>query len=293
VKEPIVYQNGRFLRASRAVVGVADRGFLYGDALFETVRVYRGRPFAVAEHFARLRRGAKTIRLRVPWTRSEWETTIVELVRRNRLANADVAVRLTLTRGVGGDGLILPRRQQPTVVMTVRTLPRGLVRLQRRGVRVVLLPFHPGSGGLLAGIKSVDYLTAALGKTIARERGAFEGVYRTAGGELLEGTTSNLFLVAGSHLLTPPLGRGVLAGVTRGIVIDLAAEAGLRVRERRLRESDLRHADEAFLTASTIEVLPIRAVEGRRFGPPGPRTRTLQDLYRQVVAAGRTSQKIS
>ncbi len=282
--EPTVYVNGRFVAAARASVSVADRGFLYGDALFETVRVYRGKPFAVAAHFDRLRRGASTIRLHVPPARAAWEAAIVELVRRNRLAGSDVAVRLTLTRGVGGDGLVLPRRQRPTLVMTVRRLPRGLAKLQLQGVGVVLLPFHPGSGGLLAGVKAVDYLTAALGKTIARERGAFEGIYRTGSGELLEGTTSNLFVVRRDRLLTPPLGRGVLPGVTRGIVMRLAEKAGLRALERPLRERDLCAADEAFLTATTIEILPIRAVEGRPLRAPGPRTRLLQSFYRQMVS---------
>lgn len=274
----IVYLNGRFLPEARARVSALDRGLLFGDGLFETMRSYRGRPFALAAHLDRLRRAALHIHLSVRGNDAWWESRMVGLLRRNRLD--DAAVRLTITRGDAGDGLLPPRRAKPTVLMTTRRLDPRIPALQRRGVRVVVLPFHPGLGGFLAGRKTIDYLTALVGKTIARRRGAFEGIYSTPEGELLEGTTSNLFLVKGRRLVTPPLRRGVLPGITRGIVLRLARRAGLETAERPVTRRDLGSADEAFLTATTIEILPIQAVDQRRIGVADrPVTRRLQELF--------------
>jgi branched-chain amino acid aminotransferase len=184
-------------------------------------------------------------------------------LQRNRLGSRDAVVRITVTRGAGGDGLVPPRRIRPTVLVIARSLPRAVSKWQHAGVPVVLLPFHPGLGGLLGGIKTTDYLTALVGKSLAREHGAFEGIYQTPSGEVLEGTTSNVFLVSGRRVETPPVSRGILPGITRERVLSLARRNGFTVRERTIRASELRRAEAAFLTASTIEVMPIRSVDGR------------------------------
>ncbi|MGH7818245.1 MAG: aminotransferase class IV, partial [Candidatus Binatia bacterium] len=152
-------------------------------------------------------------------------------------------------------------------------------RLQRSGVRVVLLPFHPGLGGLLAGHKTLDYLTAMVGKRIAARRRAFEGIYTAPTGEIFEGTTANLFLVDGRSLLTPPLRSGVLPGITRELVMRRARGLGVTVREERLFPRHVQRAGEAFLTASTIGVMPIRQIGHRHLrGGVGLLTRKLQRL---------------
>jgi branched-chain amino acid aminotransferase len=276
----VVFLGGRFVDARRARVSALDRGFLYGDGLFETVRVYHGRAFALAEHLDRLRRTARRVGFAIPGARSRWDEKIRALVRRNRLADADVAVRITVTRGVGGEGLLPPKRPRPTILLTVRRLDPKLARLRKRGVLVTILPFHPGVDGFLAGEKTVDYLTAIVGKRLARSRRAFEGIYSTPDGAILEGTTSNVFAVVEGTLVTPPIGGGVLPGVTRGIIGRSAADAGIPFAERPLHRAEFMGASEAFLTATTIEVMPIRAIDGRVIaGTPGPRTTRLQHAF--------------
>jgi len=282
VRRDIVFLNGKFVPAADARVSAFDRGLLYGDGLFETIRTYSGHPFALEGHLARLRRAARHVRLPLPQSDAWWRARIVELIERNRLAKRDAAVRLTVTRGVGGDGLIPPVRPRPTVLIMARELPANLARLQRRGVGVALLPFHPGLGGYLSSVKTTDYLTAALGKALARRNGAFEGIYMTRAGRLLEGTTSNVFVIRGRSLETPPLGGDVLPGVTRGIILALARADGFRVRERPITRKDLQAADEAFLTATTIEIIPIHRVDGRKIGSGRRFTMVsrLQELFR-------------
>ena len=280
VRSTIVYLNGRYLPASRAQVSAFDRGFLYGDGLFETVRIYRGIPFALDAHLKRMRASGRRIGLVIPHHARIWNGIIRELLRRNRLLASNTAVRLTVIRGIGGEGLLPPRRVHPTVLLTLRRLDPEIPHLQERGVAVVLLPFHPGIGAFLAGVKTVDYLTASIAKRIARRRGAYEGVYCTPNGEILEGTTSNIFIVRGRSVLTPRLASGVLPGVTRSLVLKIAASEGFRAHEQRIKIEDLKKAEEAFLTASTIEILPIRSVENRRVGNrTWPTTRQLQKAF--------------
>lgn len=264
-KKEVVFLDGRFVDGRAARVSALDRGFLYADGLFETIRIYRGHPYALAEHLARIEDAARKIRLPFPGSSSWWRETIARLLARNGLARSDAAVRITVSRGVGGDGLVFPRITRPTVLIVARPLAAGLDEMRRSGVAVALLGFHPGHDGLLQGLKTTDYLTAAIGKTIARERGAFEGLYQRKG-EILEGTTSNLFVVRRGRVKTPALSRGILAGTTRDRVIALAREHRIPICEGRVTTRELLDADEAFLTASTIEVLPIARVDGRPIG---------------------------
>jgi branched-chain amino acid aminotransferase len=285
VRPSIVYLNGRFLLATEARISVLDRGLLYGDGLFETVRIYQGSPFLLGAHLRRIRAGGRRIELTIPGGVEFWRRRIRELLRRSGSDGAHAAVRLTVTRGLGGEWLLPPRRIRPTTLLTQRPLDPNLPRLKSVGVRVVLLPFHPGLGGFLSGLKTIDYLTAMVGKQIARRRKAYEGIYSTEAGEVLEGTTSNLFVVYGRSVLTPPLQRGVLPGVTRGLVMRMAEKEGFRVSEERLSKRDLEGADEAFLTASTIEILPIRWLGRQQIGNGTNRvTRRLQELFQRLHA---------
>ncbi|MBP1685350.1 MAG: branched chain amino acid aminotransferase apoenzyme [Deltaproteobacteria bacterium] len=273
--------NGELLAASQARISVFDRGLLYGDGLFETLRAYNGRPFALNEHLARLRASAAFLDIRLP--RQSWRQDIGTLLRRNRLVQTDAWVRITLTRGVAAPRLVPPARMQPTIILTTASIDPGIASAQRRGVRVVLLPF--ARDGFLAEHKVIGYLPAVLGKSIAARRKAFEGLFVDGEGMLSEGTTSNIFIVRDASLLTPPV-KSLLPGVTRRLIIAAAATDGLRVVEQPLRTVDLLQADEAFLTSAVAEVVPITAVDTHAVGTGrvGPRTRCLQRAYRQLVA---------
>ena len=279
----IVYLEGRFVAEHRARVSAFDRGFLYADGLFETVRTYDGKPFLLESHLSRLRRGARSLGFSAPGTNAEWRTIVRELLERNRCEDADVAVRITVTRGVGGEGLLPPRRPRPTVLVSLRLLDPRLPRLRRTGVAVTVVPFAPRPGAPLAGTKTTDYTAAILAKRRAKSRRAFEALYSLPDGTLSEGATSNLFLVVRGRVFTAPIGGDVLPGITRGRILEIAKRAGIPTREHRVTTADLSVADEAFLTASTIEILPIRSADGVRVGSGAwPVVRRLQRLYRRT-----------
>jgi D-amino acid aminotransferase len=279
-KDGYVFLNGRIVEARRATVSVYDRGLLYGDGLFETMRGYRGRAFAIAEHFHRLRTSADILGLPVPDL--DWPAVIGELLRRNGLQRRDAWVRLTITRGPAEPRVLPPDIARPTTIVMTKPLDPEIARHQKRGVKVSLLPFS--RHGFIPEHKSINYLPAVVGKVLASYHGAYEGIFVRADHVLTEGTTTSLFVVRDRALLTSPLG-GILPGVTRGLVMDIARASGITAVEREITTTDLRLADEAFLTSSMIEIVPIVHVDESPLstGRPGPVTRKLQRLYAAAV----------
>jgi branched-chain amino acid aminotransferase len=281
----LVWLNGRFLAARDARVSALDRGLLHGDGVYDTWRTYGGVPFLVAAHVRRLAAAARVLGLPGPGPAATWERRTRLLVARSGIRDAHV--RLTLTRGTAGEALAPERRSRPTLLLTARRLPVHLGVRQERGVPVVLLPFPRAAGRPWGGLKLVGNPSAVVGRMVASRRGAAEGLYVTAGGEVTEATSANLFLAERGALVTPPIAAGILAGVTRAVVMELARRAGVRVREEPVTALRLGRAREVFLTASTIEILPVVRVDGRAVadGRPGPLTRRLQAAYRAHVAA--------
>jgi branched-chain amino acid aminotransferase len=284
-RESYVLLNDRLVPAARATISALDRGFVYGDGLFETFRTYHGAPFGLAQHLARLTRSARVFRMPFRETADDWRPRVRRLLRANRLLEDDAAVRLTISRGAAPFGIVPPRALRPTTLLLATPLDPHLARAQARGVAVCFFPFRVVTARL-PGHKTLHYLPAVLGKMIARQRRAWEALYLTAGDAVLEGTTSNVFAVRRGAILTPPL-HGVLPGVTRRTVAVVARRSGIPMRERTVTRRDLLRADEVFLTASTIEVLPVVRVAGTRIGDgrPGPITRRLQEGYHRQVAA--------
>jgi D-amino acid aminotransferase len=275
-----VFLNGRFVDAARATVSVYDRGMLYGDGLFETMRAYKGVAFAIEEHFHRLRTSADILGLPIP--NLDWPATITELLEKNDLAHQDAWVRLTITRGPAEPRVLPPDLPKPTTILMVRPLDRETALHQKRGVKVALLPFS--RHGFVPEHKSLNYLPAVVGKVLASYHGAYEGIFVRSDHVLTEGTTTSVFIVRDNILWTAPEG-GILPGVTRRLVIDLARGAGIRVVERDITTTDLRLADEAFLTSSMIEIMPIVHVDEAALGKghPGLLTVKLQKLYSAAV----------
>jgi branched-chain amino acid aminotransferase len=280
----LVLLNDRLVPGREATISALDRGFLYGDGLFETLRTYAGEPFGLADHLARLRRSAGVFHMTVPTEPTYWAPRIRRLLRATGLVTTDAAVRLTMSRGTAPFGIVPPLGIKPTTLLLATPLDPRLPRAQAEGVRVCFFPFRVVTARL-AGHKTLHYLPAVLGKMVARRRGAWEALYLGADDTVLEGTTSNVFVVDRGTIVTPPL-HGVLAGVTRKVIATVARRAGIRLVERAFDRRALLRADEVFLTASTIEVLPVVRVESRRIGDgrPGPITRTLQQAYTAHVA---------
>ena len=278
--------NGRLFDQEHAVVSVFDHGFLYGEGVYETWRTYNGQPFLFDRHMRRLRNSAGMISLSVPLTDNQLETRCRETMQAAGLGEgpeAEAYVRMLVTRGIGDLSYDPAACPSPSIVVIVKPHVAPASEVYDRGVKVALVPIvrnHPGTVSPL--IKSNNLLNNALAMQEAFRRGAFEGVMRNYRGELAECTQSNLFIVTKGAALTPPLDAGLLPGITREFVFEIGVEAGIPVREAVLHDEDLLGADEAFLTSSTRELVPIVQVDDRRIGPglPGPTTRVLLEKFR-------------
>jgi branched-subunit amino acid aminotransferase/4-amino-4-deoxychorismate lyase len=275
-----VWLNGKIVRARDARLSIFDRGFLYGDAVFETVRLYEGHPFLWQRHRKRLQHSLD--RLGLPHPETKLEDAIEELSLACRLS--DAAVRITVTRGVG-EGLIPPEGLSPTILLTARTVPEDLATQRASGVAVIRLPFGNGGQSVVTGHKTTSYAAAIQGRLQAARTGAYEAIYVEADGRISEATTSNVFAVFGRTLHTPPLEAGCLPGITRQIILELAQRANLRVREAPIEAARLDRASEIFLTGSVIEVLPVSILDGTAVGKvvPGPITTQLSRAYNKRI----------
>lgn len=275
--------NGRITDARDAVISVFDHGFLYGEGIYETMRTYYRRPFLYDRHVRRLRNSARMIALELPFTTDELAARIGSTIEAADLGGGEAHVRLLVTRGVGEITYDLAATPTPTVVVIVKPHVDPSPDVYAQGVRVVIVGIirnHPGSVNPV--IKSNNLMNSALGMQEALRKGAFEGIMRNYRGELAECTTANFFIVKDGAVVTPPADAGLLLGTRREFIFDLGREIGVDVREQTLRDDDLYGADEAFLTSTTREVVPIVRADDRTIGSgmPGPITRRLLDAFR-------------
>jgi branched-chain amino acid aminotransferase len=275
--------NGRLCGERDAVVSVFDHGFLFGEGVYEVLRTYGHRPFLYEAHMRRLRESAARIALDVPFT----DDGLLETVRGTMAAlpGLDEAyIRILLTRGAGEFTYDPKACPTPTLVVIVKPFVGPSPDVYTRGVKVSLVEVtrnHPRSVSPL--IKSNNLLNNALAMQQALARSGFEALMRNYRGELCECSQSNFFVVRGGEVLTPPLDAGLLAGITRAFVFDLGRECGIQVREATLRDTDLGSMDEAFLTSTTREIVPVVAVDELTIGSgtPGPVTRALLAAFRR------------
>lgn len=285
--KPICYLNGRFVDVSRAKISALDRGFLFGEGLFETWRTYRGEPYAIRDHLERMSRSAR--RIGIAFDPDEpWEKRCRELTRRAGMLASDGAVRMTITRGHGPVSLVVDKTLEPTTLMLFRPLEPTLAQAKSRGVAILPVSVGTGVSEHWRQVKSLNYLPAILARIQARKHGCFEAVYHTEtrrGTSVLEGTTSNVFIVRRGVVRTAPISAGLLPGVTRRKTLRLARRIA-SVKEDLFSVEELAGADEVFLTASSIEVVPVVRVGKRKVasGRPGPVTLEIQRMYREEVA---------
>lgn len=279
-----VFLNDRFVPKEEAVVSVFDHGFLYGDGVYETLRSYGTRIFMRDQHLARLRRSAEAIGLTIPIPDSQWPELLHEAMRRNDIGNdhVDAYLRITVSRGEGEIGLDPSLCPRPTVVIMAKALPASPPTLSRDGVSLTVAKTRRNLPEALSPhIKSTNFLNNILAKREAIAAGTFDSLFLNWNEELTECTVSNLFLVSGGTLHTPALACGILDGITRAIVMTLAEEEGLPVREGRYQIADLRRAEECFLTNTSMEVMPVSRVDSFPIGDgrPGPITRLIQTRF--------------
>ena len=273
--------NGRIADQDHATISVFDHGFLYGEGVYETLRTYNGQPFLFDRHMRRLRNSSRMIALPVLFTDDEMKGQIRDTMAAAHLSG-EAYIRVLVTRGVGDLTYDLTATPTPSVVIIVKAQVDLPPETYAQGVKVVIVDVvrnHPGS--VNPTIKSNNLMNSALAMQQAFRHGGFEGVMRNYRGEIAECTTSNLFVIKNGAALTPPLDAGLLPGITREFIFEIGAEQHIPVREAVLRDDDLLGADEAFLTSTTREIVPIANVGDRRIGSgtPGAVTRALMDAF--------------
>jgi branched-chain amino acid aminotransferase len=274
----IIYLNGSLVPRSEARISVFDHGFLYGYGLFETMRAYDGEIFLLERHLDRLRKSAKSIGIKLAGIDLAWACR--DTLQANKLQSA--RVRLTVSHG---DADAFPWQgtgDRPTVVITAREYHPYSPQVYRRGFKAVISSFIRSRHSSISGVKSTNYLISVLARREAVSQGLDEAILLNEDGYITEGSTSNVFFIKASNLVTPPLASGILPGITRALVMEIAGRLGISVMEANVVPADLRHFRESFLTSSTMEIMPLVSVKERDgkditigSGKPGEVTRRL------------------
>lgn len=286
----LVYLDGEFVLEEEAKVSVLDHGFLYGDGVFEGIKAYNGRIFALDEHVDRLYESARSIMLHLPITPAEMKRAIIETVKRNNLR--DAYIRPVASRGKGALGLDPRTCSKPTVVIIVDSDTRhpestGGTLTSQKGIKVITTAQRRNGLDVLSPrIKSTNYLNNILAKLQANAAGVQDAIFLNEQGLVCELTGDNLFVVKNSRVITPPLWLGTLDGITREAVLRLAREEGYETVEEPLTMHDLYISDECFCTATRIEVLPIVCIDGRTIGDgsAGPITKRIIEAFVDLVS---------
>ena len=271
-----IYLNGKLVREQDAKVSVFDHGLLYGDGVFEGIGSYSGRVFMLEAHVARLFRSAKAIDLEIPMSRDAMCRAVLHTCKANNTMNG--YVRVVVTRGVGTLGLNPYVCKRPQVIIIAGTIQLYPKELYDKGMAIVTVgTVRNHTEAISPCIKSLNYLNNILAKIEAINAGVMEAIMLNHHGYVCEATGDNVFLVRGNSLVTPPPSAGILEGITRNVVIDLARQQEMDVRETEVTRYDLYTADEVFLTGTAAEIVPVVAIDRRKIGTgkPGTATRRL------------------
>ncbi|HET7552011.1 MAG TPA: aminotransferase class IV [Gemmatimonadaceae bacterium] len=281
---PMVWVNGERAASDAMHVSALDRGFTLADGVFETMLVRHGVVFRLGRHLQRLRNGASVLRIGLPCSIGDWLEEPAYVVERSTGVDA-AAVRLTVSRGPGAQGLAPRRSTAGTVVITADVLPAFPTAIYEQGLSALTASARRDERALTSGVKTLAYTETIAALARAREDGAAEVIFLDTEGHVSEASASNVFIVSGGALVAPPLSCGVLPGITREAIIELAATRGVQVTERRVEPSELAGADEAFLTSSLRGIAPLVRMDGRAIGSGsvGPLTRDLSAAYTELV----------
>jgi branched-chain amino acid aminotransferase len=284
-----IWISGTLYDKDDAKISVFDHGVLYGDGVFEGIRLYNGRIFKCEEHLDRLLRSAHYIMLELPWPRDDIRAAMLETVRANELR--DGYIRLVITRGIGSLGLNPFQCGTPQLIVIAGSIALYPEELYTNGMGVITVASRrTGEDTMSPQVKSLNYLNNIMAKIEALNAGFQEAVMLNKDGNVAECSGDNVFVVQNGTVVTPPVHVGALEGITRDTVLALAREGGLPVREDTLTRYALYCADECFLTGSAAEVIPVTTIDGRRIGAgvPGPITIQLIDSYRALARSAGT-----
>lgn len=282
-----IWIDGRLIDKSNASASVYDHGFLYGDGVFEGIRVYSGRIFKCKEHLTRLFDSARAIRMVIPYSAQQLEEAMLQTVKANGFT--DCYIRLVVSRGAGNLGLNPHKCARPCTIIIADTIELYPKEMYVKGMAIItasVIRNHPNA--LSPRIKSLNYLNNILAKIEAEDAGVPEALMLNHEGNVAECTGDNIFMVRGGHVYTPTTADGILEGITRDVIIDLCTREGVPCEEKTLQRHDLYVADECFLTGTAAEVVPVTKIDGRPIGDgqPGAITKQLKDAFHRYIREG-------
>jgi branched-chain amino acid aminotransferase len=282
MEKPFVYIDGTFYPKSRAKISVFDHGLLYGDGVFEGIRVYNGLIFKLREHIDRLYHSAHTILLSIPFGKEKMIEKVIRTVRINRLK--DAYIRLVVTRGIGDLGLDPRKCPRPTVIIIAE--PKIELHQAKEGIRAMISWVRRDSvDATTHEVKSLNYLNSILAKIEANNAGVEEAICLDRNGFVSEGVAENIFIVKNGKIFTPPSSSGALPGITQAEIKKLAKKLGYDVQEKNITPNELFNADEVFFTGTAAEIVPVIEINGRTIGDgkPGPITKTLIEEFKKLI----------
>jgi len=280
----VIYMNGQFVEEEKAQVSVFDHGLLYGDGIFEGIRAYHGRVFKLDEHLDRLYESAKSVMINIPIDKKEMAEVVLETLRRNNLR--DGYIRLVVTRGKGDLGLDPRKCPSAFVFCIAASIQLYPEEFYKKGLEVVTVPTRRNvSEAVNPRIKSLNYLNNILAKIEANLAGTLEAIMLNSEGYVSEATGDNIFIIKNGVLITPPVHMGILQGITRDTVMEIAREKGIKVEEKVFTRHDIYIADECFLTGTAAELIPVVKVDARVIGDgkPGPMFNDLLEAFRKLT----------
>lgn len=289
-QELIIYLDGEFVKQSEAKISVFDQGVLFGDGVFEGIRVYSGAVFKCVEHVNRLYDSAKMLMLEIPISQEELIGIILETCRKNQIKEG--YVRLVVTRGIGDLSILPPERSKPTIFCIASGITIYPKEMYDKGMPIITASQRRNKATIVdPQIKSLNYLNNILAKIEAEQAGVPEALMLTEEGVVTECTGDNIFIVKEESLITPPIHVGILAGITRNTVMMLAKEMGIEVIEKEFTLFNVYTADECFLTGTAAEVIPVREVDKRVIadGEAGPITKKLLKAFHKYAQNNGTS----
>ncbi|GFP27967.1 aminotransferase class IV [Candidatus Hakubella thermalkaliphila] len=286
-----IFLNGNFVEKDKVTISALDAGLLYGFGLFETLRSYQGKPFLLDRHLERLFSSAQTLGLRSAFSEQEIEKATLQLLKINALSDAYIKIVLSKKEETSPN-ICSEEPSDSDLLIIVRELQAYPPDLYGQGMKTVVVDIRQNEGSPIPHFKSLNFLNNILAREEARQKGALEGIMLNNQGLVAEGTMSNIFMIKRETIATPSLETGLLPGITRAVVMELAQDIGHPVQERKIFLSELLEAEECFLTNSLMEIMPVSSVGGIKIGTevPGSVTRALMEEYQKLVYRESASQ---
>ncbi|MGR3173581.1 MAG: aminodeoxychorismate lyase [Candidatus Scalindua sp.] len=278
-----IFLNGRIIPVTEGSISTGDRGFLYGDGIFETLRSYKGEPFKLTEHLERMRCSAEKLKIISEYTNAEISETITKLLEKNSVQ--DAYIRITLSRGEGGSGLQMSDNLRSTILIQVKSFTPYEKELYEKGMSLSVSKHRRSLSCPISCHKTTNLLTSILLKEEAKDKSAHDSIVLNTDGYVAECIVSNIFMVADGSVITPSLDTNILPGITRSTVLDICRDKSITASEERFKIETLIKAEEVFITNSLMEIMPVSRVEDNSIGKvtPGKITRQLMNAYKSLI----------